>query len=354
MLSFLAGGGTCADLIRAHDWSASPLGQPEQWSPTIKTNVATMLGSLFPQCMFWGPELIMLYNDGYAPMLGRKPVAIGQPMHEAWSDVWDQVEPMAKRALAGEPTFVEDFEIVTDRNGFPEHAWFTFCLSPVRDEFGTVVAVFNTVVETTQTVLAQQRIELVNNELAHRMKNTFSVVNAIAAQTFGMSDDKDAPQARFANRLSALAKAQDVLTSGTLGRAGIRQIVQGALEAHLPDRDALILEGPDWLLTGRQVFALALALHELATNAAKYGAFASPTGTVVVRWNGGEPGSDEPFEFMWQESGVGPVEVPSRKGFGSRLITRILPSEFGGDAAIDYGADGVQFTFKTTMRKLSA
>lgn len=354
MLSFLAAGGTCAELIRAHDWAASQLGPPEQWTPTLKTNAATMLGSLFPMCLFWGPDLLMLYNDGYAAMLGRKPVAIGQPMREAWSDVWDQVEPMAKRALAGEPTFIEDFEITTDRNGYPEEAWFTFCLSPVRDEFGTVVAVFNTVVETTETVLAKQRIELINNELAHRMKNTFSVVNAIAAQTFGMSEDADAPQARFASRLSALAKAQDVLTAGTMGRAGIRQIVQSALAAHVPDREALSLDGPDWLLTGRQVFAMALALHELATNAAKYGAFASPSGAVAVSWSGGEPGSDEPFKFRWEESGVGPVKKPSRNGFGSRLITRILPSEFGGDAAIDYGADGVTFSFTTTMRKLSA
>lgn len=354
MLSFLTSGGASAELIRAHDWSSSPLGPPEHWDPVLKATVGTMLGSLFPNCLFWGPDLIMLYNDGYAPMLGRKPVAIGQPMHEAWSDVWDQVAPMAKRALAGEPTFIEDYEITTDRNGYPEQAWFTFCLSPVRDEFGTVVAVFNTVVETTQTVLAKQRIELVNNELAHRMKNTFSVVNAIAAQTFGMSEDKDAPQVRFASRLSALAKAQDVLTDGTMGRAGIRQIVHGTLAAHLPDRQALSLYGPDWQLTGRQVFAMALALHELATNAAKYGAFAKPSGAVTIRWSGGAPGSDEPFEFLWEETGVGPVEPPSRKGFGTRLITRILPGEFGGDAVIDYGEDGLRFTFTTTMRKLSA
>ena len=77
-------------------------------------------------------------------------------------------------------------------------------------------------------------------------------------------------------------------------------------------------------------------------------------GAVAVRWSGGAPGSDEPFKFLWQESGVGRVEEPSRKGFGSRLITRILPGEFGGDAAIDYGADGVTFSFTSTMRKLSA
>lgn len=354
MLKFLEGGGQMAEVIRQHDWSETPLGDPAGWDVVLKTTVSTILGSGFPQCLFWGPDLIMIYNDGYAPLMGKKPCGIGIPVSEVWSDVWDGLAPIAAKAMAGEPSFNANYELPNERNGFLETAWFTFSYSPVRDETGTVVAVLNTVVETTETVLAKQRIELINNELAHRMKNTFSVVNAIAAQTFGMSEDKDAPQARFASRLSALAKAQDVLTDGAMGRAGIRQIIQAALAAHLPDRDALVLEGPDWQLTGRQVFAMALALHELATNAAKYGAFAKPSGSVAVRWSGGAPGSDEPFEFIWEESGVGPVEEPSRKGFGSRLITRILPGEFGGDAAIDYGADGVRFSFTTTMRKLSA
>lgn len=354
MLKFLEGGGACADLIRDFDWLSSPLGDPARWDVVLKTNVSTILGSRFPQCLFWGPELIMIYNDGFAPLMGKKPCGIGLPVSEVWSDVWDGLQPIADKALAGEPTFNQNYELQTERNGHPETAWFTFSYSPVRDENGRVVGVLNTVVETTETVLAKQRIELVNNELAHRMKNTFSVINAIAAQTFGAGEGRDSPQARFASRLSAMAAAQDVLLMGNMGRAQIGQIIAATLAPHLPNRAALKMEGPDWMLTGKQVFALALAIHELATNAAKYGAFSVPAGQVLVRWNGGTPGSDEPFELIWEETGVGLIERPERTGFGTRLITRILPMEFGGKVDLEYGGNGLRFVFASTMRNLRA
>lgn len=354
MLRFLADGGECAKLIRAHDWSSSPLGPPEAWSPTLKTNVATMLGSRFPQSLFWGPDLILIYNDGYAPMLGNKPVAIGKPLREAWSDVWAEIEPIAQRALAGEPTFIEDFELTTERSGVAEKAWFTFCYSPVRDEYGAVVGVLDTVVETTQTVLARERIQLLNSELAHRMKNTFSVINAIAAQTFGTGDEDNSPQVRFAERLNALSSAQHILLEGSMGRAAIGRIISGTLAPHLPARDVTIVEGPDWQLTGKQVFALALAIHELATNAAKYGALSVPDGRIAVRWNGGTPGTDDPFELIWQETGVGRLDRPKRTGFGTRLITRVLPMEFGGSVELAYGDDGLRFVLSSSMRNLGA
>ena len=354
MLSFLKGGGACAEAILQHDWSNSPLGDPRGWSPVLKTTVATMLASRFPQSVFWGPELILIYNDGYAPLMGKKPCGIGLPVAEVWSDVWEGLAPIADAAMAGDPTFNEDYELLTERNGFPESAWFTFCYSPVRDEMGKVVAVLNTVVETTQTVLAKRRIELLNHELAHRMKNTFSVVNAISAQTFGAGEDEDSPQERFAQRLSALSSAQDLLLTGEWGKVAIDQIVKGTLAPHIPDTDTVRIEGPPLVLAGKQVFGLALALHELATNAAKYGALAKPSGKIAVTWRAGEPGSDEPFELVWAESGVGSVSAPSRVGFGTRLVTRALPMEFGGEAQVDYGPDGLTFTLSSTMRTLKA
>lgn len=354
MLSFLTGGGDCAETIRQHDWSKSPLGDPQGWSAVLKTTVATMLASRFPQSLFWGPELILIYNDGYAPLMGKKPCGIGKPVAEVWSDVWDGLAPIAEAAMAGTPTFMEDHELVTERNGYPESAWFTFSYSPVRDERGQVVAVLNTVVETTQTVLAKRRIELLNHELAHRMKNTFSVVNAISTQTFGAGDGEDSPQERFSQRLLALSSAQDLLLTGEWGKVAIDQIVHGTLAPHTPNADVVSADGPPLVLAGRQVFGLALALHELATNAAKYGALATPSGRIAITWRAGEPGSDEPFELVWAESGVGPVTPPSRVGFGTRLVTRALPMEFGGEARVDYGADGLIFTLSSTMRTLKA
>lgn len=352
MLSFLEGGGACAATIRQLDWRDNPLGPPESWSTVLKIIVGTMLSSRFPKCLLWGPEGIMLYNDDYIPLMGSKPCAMGRPVAEVWSDVWGEIGPIFDKAMAGEASFFDSLELHTQRNGFDESAWFTFSYTPVRNEFGTVLGVLDTVVEVTETVLAKQRIELLNGELAHRMKNTFAVINAISSQTFGTVEDKDSPQARFSERLHALSAAQDLLLHGEWGRVSLKQIVQNTLAPHVPRSDALAIEGPELALVGRQVFGLALALHELATNAAKYGAFARPDGRVNVRWQVGNPGSDEPFELVWEESGVGPVERPARTGFGTGLITRALPMEFGGTAQIDYGEDGVRFCLTSSMRTL--
>ncbi len=354
MLSFLQGGGKCAEEIRTRDWTGNPLGPPESWSAVLKTTAATMLASRFPQCLLWGPDGVMLYNDGYIPVMGSKPSGLGRPVAEVWSDMWGEIEPIFTSAMAGESSFFQDMPLRTQRNGFDEQAWFTFSYTPVRDEFGTVLGVLDTVIEVTETIQAKQRIDLLNHELAHRMKNTFSVVNAISAQTFGSDGGEDSPQAQFSQRLQALSAAQDLLMHGNWGRVELSKLVSGTLSPHLPRQDALTLDGPPLVLAGRQVFGLALAVHELATNAVKYGAFAKPRGEVAVKWSAGRPGSKDPFEFVWQERGVGAVKKPAKTGFGTRLITRALPMEFGGTAGIDYGADGIRFTLRSTMQTLSA
>lgn len=354
MLRFLEGGGECAGLIAARDWTETPLGPPEQWGAVLKTTVATILASRFPQALFWGQEGTLIYNDGYAPLMGAKEAPMGRPVARVWADVWDDVKPLFDRAMAGEASFIEDFELTTTRNGHPEQAWFTFGYSPVRDEFGKVVAVLDTVVETTETVLAKRRNELLNRELAHRMKNTFSVINAISSQTFGSHHGEGSPQQRFAERLDALAAAQDLLLGGNWGRVELNQLLASTLSPHLPHDEAVSIDGPPLSLAGKQVFGLALAIHELATNAVKYGAFAQPDGSVVLEWQAGRPGSDDPFVLTWTERGVGPVEKPKRVGFGKRLIMRALPMEFGGESKIDYGEDGIRFTLTSTMKSIKA
>lgn len=354
MLRFLAGGGDCAKTIEAMDWTDNPLGPPQLWDPVLKTTVATMLAARFPQCLLWGEDGIMLYNDGYEPLLGEKPCAMGRPVAEVWSDVWGDIKPMFDQAMAGKPTFIEDMMLTTQRNGFEEQAWFTFGYSPVRDEFGKILGVLDTVVETTETIRAKQRNELLNHELAHRMKNTFSVINAISAQTFGLADGEGSPQHRFAERLNALSAAQDLLLGGNWGRVELEQLLSSTLSPHLPRDGAVSLDGPPLVLTGKQVFGLVLGVHELATNAVKYGAFARPDGSVALEWQAGRPGSDDPFVLTWSESGVGPVKKPDRVGFGKRLITRALPMEFGGSAQIDYGDDGIRFTLTSSMKKIKA
>lgn len=157
--AFLTGGGEMGVLMRAHDWSTSPVGAPETWPQSLRSVVQLMLSNRQLMFVAWGPKLAFLYNDGYAPAFGRKhPWALGRPFREVWSEIWADIEPLVTAALAGETTFSENLHLVMERNGHPEDAWFTFSYSPLRDESGAVAGMFCAGIETTGQVLAERRI----------------------------------------------------------------------------------------------------------------------------------------------------------------------------------------------------
>lgn len=156
---FLSGGSLMADLIRAADWTESPLGPPHTWPGSLKSVVSLMLASKFPMFIAWGPDLAFLYNDSYIPIFGGKhPEALGKPFTEIWSEIWEDVEPLVDRALAGEATFHEDLPLVMHRKGFEEQTYFTFSYSPVRDESGRIAGIFCACTETTAKVMAERRL----------------------------------------------------------------------------------------------------------------------------------------------------------------------------------------------------
>jgi two-component sensor histidine kinase len=350
--NFLSGGGTMGRAIRAFAWDESPLGRPEDWPPVLKTSVALILGSQFPQCLVWGPELTTLYNDAFRPILGAKPEALGRPFSEVWAEVWPEIGPLVETAFAGEATFIEDHHLIVDRSGRPEDAWFTFCYSPVRDEDGNVLGMLDTVVETTGKVQAEQQARLLNHELAHRMKNMLAVVQAIANQIGRSGLSAEEAQLSFGRRLAALGRAHDLLTQDEWSTAPIGEIVEQALGPHVGEGRGVTISGPPVALAGRQALSLALAVHELATNAVKYGALSNGDGHIDIAWESGDPGADGSFVFRWTESGGPPAAPPGRNGFGTRLITRILPADFGGTVELDYAPTGLRCALHAPMRAI--
>jgi hypothetical protein len=118
-----------AETLARWDWNDSPIGAPEHWPPLLKTTVGLTLPSHFPNCVFWGPELVMIPNAAYMPLAGDKDV-IGRPVPDAWAEVWPDIQPIAEKALAGEASFLEDMPLIIDRGNGPEQAYFTFCYSP--------------------------------------------------------------------------------------------------------------------------------------------------------------------------------------------------------------------------------
>ena len=126
-LRFLDAPGEVAALMRSHDWSASPLGPPDRWPQSLRSVVSLMLHSKFPMFVAWGPSLGFLYNDAYVDVLGAKhPFALGLPFEDIWSEIWQDVGPLARRALAGESMYFEDLPLMMRRKGYDEPTWFTF------------------------------------------------------------------------------------------------------------------------------------------------------------------------------------------------------------------------------------
>ena len=162
MMNWLQSSSDMAERVRQHDWASTPLGPLEQWPDVLKTTVALCFASSFPQSIVWGPQLTMLYNDAFIPILGDKPYALGRPFSEVWHEVWDKVSPIAKAAFEGHATYIENFPLVIERSAGPEQAYFTFCYSPIRDPLGKVVGMLDTVTETTATVFLARRLAVLD------------------------------------------------------------------------------------------------------------------------------------------------------------------------------------------------
>jgi PAS domain S-box-containing protein len=140
------------------DWGRSPLGNAQAWPESLKALVSVMLGSHQPMFIAWGSERIMLYNDGYSQVIGKKhPEALGKPFREVWYDIMEEIGPIMDRAFAGEATYMDDLPLVMLRNGYPEETYFSFSYTPVRGHAGDVDGVFCACAETTDTVLAERR-----------------------------------------------------------------------------------------------------------------------------------------------------------------------------------------------------
>jgi PAS domain S-box-containing protein len=212
---------------------------------------------------------------------------------------------------------------------------------------------------TVRDIGAQKAAEehrlLLNNELAHRIKNTLGVVQAIVSQSLRTVDSPADAREAIGDRLANLGRAHDLLTQTSWTAAPVAAIVAGATVAHGADAARVTASGPAIKLGARPALALTMALHELSTNAAKYGALSNETGTVAIDWSVGEGADGAPsLELTWTERGGPSVAAPDRKGFGSRLIEGSLARDLHGTTAIDYAPDGVCWRLLARLDKIQA
>lgn len=197
-----------------------------------------------------------------------------------------------------------------------------------------------------QRALDEER-ELLRRELAHRIKNLLAIVQAVATQSLKGSD-LTAARETFLGRLAAISEAQTMLEHAQNETMSVNTVVQRALGPFAAGDESVAIDGPDIALSAKQALALSMAIHELATNATKYGAFSTSTGTVSVTWSVSDA-DPSAFSLTWSEQGGPPVEPPSRKGFGSRMIERMLAADFDGRVEIRYQPTGVTCHLQGTL-----
>jgi PAS domain S-box-containing protein len=223
--------------------------------------------------------------------------------------------------------------------------WIEVTSTTVADPQGDFAYGVRMVQDITDRVQADRRQKLLLNELNHRVKNTLATVQSLAAQTARTCESVQEFRTRFEPRLIALSKAHDRLTRNRWEGANLREIVAEELAPHQASGRRLDVTGPDLILTPRASLSLSMALHELATNAAKHGALSAEEGRLEIGWE--TQRTDSPFptsvEIVWAESGGPPVSEPGSAGFGSRLL-RVTAAELEGQMSMEFKPSGIVWT----------
>ncbi len=464
-------------LIRAFDWSATPVGPPDAWPQSLRLTVRLMLNSQHPMFIWWGPDLIQFYNDGYRKTMGPEmhPSALGAKGRESWADIWDIIGPQIDYVMAGKgATWNENQMVPIKRHGGVQEVWWTYGYSPIdldgavggvlvvctdvtrqhlyaeelrnRTELmarqfehapgfiavlrgpdhvfemanaayrkligdrsvvgkpvvdalpeiqkqnfvnllnevratgkpyvgrripaslvsdgserthyldfiyqpifepdGTISGIFVEGQDVTDHVKVEKQLTVKNKELAHRVRNALTMVGAVANQSLSKAAG-DKAMAAFHGRLQALGSAQDALTGTHFSGGDLIKIVELAIAPHRSRPESIVVQGPSISMGPSQAQSVSLALHELATNATKYGALSSDQGRVDLTWSS----ADGVFHLEWRESGGPPVKQPTRTGFGSRLI-RMLAHEIGGELELHYDPDGFWLHLSASQDRL--
>jgi two-component sensor histidine kinase len=206
--------------------------------------------------------------------------------------------------------------------------------------------------DVTEAKEAAQRQRLMTNELNHRVKNTLAVIQSIAHQTGRHTPDPHEFFEAFSARLASLASVHDILTKAAWAGAPLDQLARVSLEPfRAEDAEAIEIKGAPVLLNSGSALALGLTLHELATNAAKYGALSAPAGRVLVSWSLDGPDSER-LHFEWRESGGPRVDPPRRGGFGLRLIENVA-AQLEADSTHEFLPEGVRYRFSMPLPRLA-
>ena len=223
-----------------------------------------------------------------------------------------------------------------------------------RDADGKAERVANIVVDVTERKNAEEHVQLLMREMTHRSKNLLAVVQALAARTARSAGTLEEFERRYTQRLKGLAASNDLLLQRSWRGAPLTDLARKQLAPFAEAGGArLSLHGPEVILTAEATQAVGLALHELATNATKYGAWSAPTGSVALGWDFNDDiGAARRLRLSWIERGGPRVQAPERKGFGHHLIESMAARSVNGEVSTDFDATGLSWTLSLPMNNL--
>jgi PAS domain S-box-containing protein len=276
---------------------------------------------------------INFYNEAAVEFSGRRP----QLGSDEWCVTWRLYEtdgtplphdqcPMAVALKEGRP--VRGAEAVAERPDGTRVPFIPFP-TPIRDASGAVVGAVNMLVDISAHKKAEEQQRVLIHELNHRVKNTLAIVQSIASQTMRNDPEPEAFSRKFEGRLQALSKAHDLLTRGRWTGMELSELIKAELSPFAPH--AVEIAGDEVLVSSRVALAMSMIVHELATNAAKYGALSTGEGRLRVGWIREKAGAVPTLVLNWSESNGPAVSAPTRHGLGMQLIERSVRRDLNGE-----------------------
>jgi PAS domain S-box-containing protein len=289
------------------------------------------------------------WNAGAARIFGYPPEEmLGQPIIRIIPpELRHEEEDILARLRRGER--LEHFDTVRiAKDG--RRLNISLTVSPLRDKAGNIVGASKVARDVTERKRNEELQHLLFDELNHRVKNTLAIIQAIADQSLRSAASPENFVASFSGRVQALARAHDILVLGGMKGADVVELVREQVMLGAPDNMRVFSMGPHVILEPRAAVQLALVLHELATNARKYGALSTASGRLDINWNL-QAGAKRQLLFNWKESGVPNTSAPNTRGFGTTLIERSLEGN-GGEAMVRYVSDGLICEIRLPLSEL--
>ena len=288
---------------------------------------------------------IIFANDSFLAMTGyRREEVLGESFKSLLAT---GVEPesmaIVDAAFRGEGS---DEPVIHYKRKNGNEFWASIFVSPVCDEDGTIVQQFVSFVDLTKHREDIARYKMLVDELNHRVKNTLATVQSIVTQALRRPAEPALIREAIETRILALSRSHDLLTSGNWEGVGLHDLVNTAMHPFevVAGNERFAIAGPNVHLSPKITISLAIALHELATNAVKYGAFSNDAGTIAIDWSVLPGAMGDRLVLQWRERGGPPVTPPTHRGFGSWVIERGIPHELKADVSLEYLICGVSCT----------